>query len=74
VGVGQSEDPAGAAAGGTHPGQHTARRIPRVAAWKKRLRTRTIRTPGGGEQAVARESADDALMAVRAFYLDLAQC
>ena len=37
------------------------------------MRTRTIRTPGGGEQAVARQSADDTLMIIRAFYLDLAQ-
>ena len=57
-----------------HPGISSLHLPPDVAAaWKKRLRTRTVRTPGGGEQAVARESADDILMTVRAFYLDLAQ-
>ena len=57
-----------------HPGISSLHLPPAVAAaWKKRLRTRTIRAPGGGEQAVARESADDNLMIVRAFYLDLAQ-
>jgi hypothetical protein len=57
-----------------HPGISSLHLTPAVAAgWKKRLRTRTIRTPGGGEQAVARESADDNLMIIRAFYLDLAQ-
>ncbi len=57
-----------------HPGISSLHLAPAVAAaWKKRLRTRTIRTPGGGEQAVARESADDNLMIIRAFYLDLAQ-
>jgi integrase len=57
-----------------HPGISSLHLAPAVAAaWKKRLRTRTIRAPGGGEQAVARESADDNLMIIRAFYLDLAQ-
>ena len=49
-----------------HPGISSLHLAPDVAAaWKKRLRTRTIRTPGGGEQAVARESADDDLMIIR---------
>ncbi len=57
-----------------HPGISSLHLTPAVAAaWKKRLRTRTIRAPGGGEHTVARESADDNLMIIRAFYLDLAQ-
>ena len=39
-----------------------------------RLACRPVRTPGGGEQVVDRQSADDVLMLIRAFYLDLAQC
>ena len=44
-----------------------------AAAWKQRLQVRTVRTPDGGEQLIARESADDVLMIIRGFYLDLAQ-
>ena len=42
-----------------------------AAGWKKRLQTRTVRTADGGEQVIARETADDILMTIRAFYLDL---
>ena len=57
-----------------HPGIDSLRLPPDIAAgWKKRIQTRTVRTPDGGEQAVTRESADDILITVRAFYLDLAQ-
>jgi hypothetical protein len=57
-----------------HPGIASLRLPPDVAAaWKSRLRTRTVRAPGGGEQTVDRRSADGILFAVRAFYLDLAQ-
>ena len=34
---------------------------------------RSPRSPDGGEQAVPREAADDILITVRAFYLDLGQ-
>ena len=44
-----------------------------AAAWKQRIQTRTVRAPGGREQVIARQSASDALMIIRAFYLDLAQ-
>jgi hypothetical protein len=57
-----------------HPGIDSLLLPPDIAAgWKQRIQTRTVRAPGGGEQVLARQSADDALMAVRAFYLDLAQ-
>jgi integrase len=57
-----------------HPGISSLLLPPDIAAgWKQRIQTRTARAPGGGEQVLARQSADDALMAVRAFYLDLAQ-
>jgi integrase len=57
-----------------HPGIDSLRLPPDIAAgWKKRLQVRTVRTPDGGEQAVARQAAGDILMMVRAFYLDLAQ-
>jgi hypothetical protein len=57
-----------------HPGISSLHLTPGIAAgWKKRIKTRTVRTPGGGEQVVARQSADDVLMAIRGFYLDLAQ-
>ena len=57
-----------------HPGIDSLRLPPDIAAgWKKRIQTRTARTPGGGEQAVSRETAGDILMTVRAFYLDLGQ-
>jgi len=57
-----------------HPGIGSLHLPPDIAAgWKKRIKTRTVRTPGGGEQVVARQSADDVLMAIRGFYLDLAQ-
>jgi integrase len=59
---------------GHHPGICSLHLPPDVAAaWKKRLRTRTVRAPGGGEQAVTRESAASILFLVRAFYLDIAQ-
>ncbi len=57
-----------------HPGIASLKLPPDIAAgWKTRIQTRTARTAGGGEQAVARESASDILITVRAFYLDLAQ-
>ena len=57
-----------------HPGIDSLRLPPDIAVgWKRRNQTRTARTPGGGEQAVARESADHILVTVRAFYLDLGQ-
>jgi integrase len=57
-----------------HPGISSLHLPPGIAAaWKKRIQTRTVRTPGGGEQAITRESAGDILFTVRAFYLDLAQ-
>ena len=57
-----------------HPGIDSLLLPPDIAAgWKMRIQTRTVRAPDGGEQVLARQSADDALMAVRAFYLDLAQ-
>ena len=61
-----------------HPGISSLRLAPGiVAAWKQRVRTKTIRSPGGPgeivESVAAREGAVDILMTVRAFYLDLAQ-
>jgi integrase len=57
-----------------HPGISSLHLPPDVAAaWKQRLQTRTVRTSGGGEQVIARQSTSDALMIIRAFYLDLAQ-
>ena len=57
-----------------HPGIDSLRLPPDIAAgWKKRLQTRTVRTAGGGEQVIRRETADDILMTIRAFYLDLGQ-
>jgi integrase len=57
-----------------HPGISSLHLPPDVAAaWKQRIQTRTVSAPGGGRQSVARQSAGDALMAVRGFYLDLAQ-
>ena len=44
-----------------------------AAGWKKRIQTRTVRSADGRDQVVTREAADDILMTVRAFYLDLAQ-
>jgi integrase len=48
-----------------------------AVAWKQRLQTRTKRVPAGDGQTievtVERESHQDTLAAVRAFYLDLAQ-
>ena len=56
-----------------HPGIDSLRLPPDIAAgWKKRLQTRTVRT-AGGEQVIRRETADDILMTIRAFYLDLGQ-
>lgn len=57
-----------------HPGIDSLRLPPDIASgWKKRIQTRTVRTAGGGEQVIAREAADDILITVRAFYLDLGQ-
>jgi len=57
-----------------HPGISSLHLPPDIAAgWKKRLQRKTVRTPDGGEQVVTRETADNLLMTVRAFYLDLAQ-
>jgi hypothetical protein len=54
----------------THPGIDSLRLPPDIAAgWKKRLQTRTVRTAGGGEQVIRRETADDILMTIRAFYM-----
>jgi len=56
-----------------HPGIGSLHLPPDIAAgWKKRIKTRTVRTPGGGQKVVARQPADDVLMAIRGFYLDLA--
>jgi hypothetical protein len=56
-----------------HPGISSLHLPPGIAAgWKKRIQTRTVRT-AGGEQVVPRQSADDVLMLIRGFYLDLAQ-
>jgi integrase len=56
-----------------HPGISSLHLPPDIAAaWKQRIQTRTVHTPGG-EQKVVRQSACDALIVTRAFYLDLAQ-
>jgi hypothetical protein len=57
-----------------HPGIDSLRLPPDIAAgWKKRIKTRMVRAPDGSEQTVARQAADDILITIRAFYLDLAQ-
>ena len=57
-----------------HPGIDSLKLPPDIAAgWKTRIQTRPARTAGGGAQNVARESASNILITVRAFYLDLAQ-
>jgi hypothetical protein len=57
-----------------HPGIGSLRLPPDIAVgWKRRIQIRTARTPDGGEQAVARESAEHILVTVRAIYLDLGQ-
>jgi integrase len=61
-----------------HPGISSLRLAPDIAAtWKQRIQTKTIRSSGSQgeiiESAAERESADEILMTVRAFYLDLAQ-
>jgi integrase len=61
-----------------HPGIDSLRLAPDIAAaWKQRLRTKTLRnrTSDGRivESVVERAGAPDILMRVRAFYLDLAQ-
>jgi hypothetical protein len=61
-----------------HPGISSLRLPPGIAAaWKQRVQTKTIRSSGDQgqvtESAAEREGADEILMTVRAFYLDLAQ-
>ena len=61
-----------------HPGISSLRLAPDIAvAWKQRIQTKTIRSSAGRgeitESAAEREGADEILMTVRAFYLDLAQ-
>ena len=61
-----------------HPGISSLRLAPDIAvAWKQRIQTKTIRSSGDQgeitESAAEREGADEILMTVRAFYLDLAQ-
>jgi hypothetical protein len=61
-----------------HPGIDTLRLPPEVAAaWKQRVRTKTIRTVTGDGQVVEvtspRLEASHVLMTVRAFYLDIAE-
>lgn len=57
-----------------HAGIASLRLPPDIAAgWKQRIQTKTVRTADGGEQAARRESSEDILMTVRAFYLDLGQ-
>ncbi|WP_327097415.1 site-specific integrase [Nocardia vinacea] len=61
-----------------HPGVDSLKLSPATAAaWKQRIRTRTIRstTPAGvvTETTVERDTAADVLITVRSFYLDLAQ-
>jgi integrase len=57
-----------------HPGISSLHLPPNVAAaWKQRIQTRIVRAPGGGQQQITRQSAGDALIVTRAFYLDLAQ-
>jgi integrase-like protein len=58
-----------------HPGIDSLDLAPEVAAaWKQRIRTRPIRTPGDGSTAgrLPRSDVATLLHAVRAFYLDLA--
>ena len=58
-----------------HPGIGSLRLPPDIAAaWKQRIRLKTVRAPGGrGETTEERKGAADILITVRAFYLDLSQ-
>jgi integrase len=61
-----------------HPGIDSLRLSPEVAAaWKQRIRTRTVRSRNDSgeivETTVERDGAAEVLMTVRSFYLDLAQ-
>ena len=59
-----------------HPGISSLRLPPDIAAaWKQRIRIKTVRrAPGGqGETTEERKGAADILITVRAFYLDLSQ-
>jgi len=61
-----------------HPGIDSLQLRPEIAAaWKQRIRTRIVRSKNESgeivETTVQRDGADDVLMTVRSFYLDLAQ-
>ena len=58
-----------------HPGISSLRLPPDIAAaWKQRIRVKTVRAPGGqGEATEERKGAADILITVRSFYLDLSQ-
>jgi hypothetical protein len=61
-----------------HPGIDALRLTPEIAAaWKQRIRTRTVRSRDESgqivETVVERDGAADVLMTVRSFYLDLRQ-
>ena len=58
-----------------HPGISSLRLPPDIAAaWKQRIRIKTVRAPGGqGETTEERKGAADILITVRSFYLDLSQ-
>lgn len=61
-----------------HPGLDSLRLTPEIAAaWKQRIRTRTVRSRDESgriiETTVERDGAADVLMTVRSFYLDLGQ-
>jgi hypothetical protein len=58
-----------------HPGTSSLRLQPDIAAaWKQRIRIKTVRAPGGqGETTEERKGAADILITVRSFYLDLSQ-
>jgi integrase len=61
-----------------HPGIDSLRLAPDIAtAWKQRIKTRTLRSTSAlgdvVETKIARAGAPNALMTVRAFYLDLSQ-
>ena len=61
-----------------HPGIDSLQLGPEIAAaWKQRIRTRVVRSKNESGEIVEttfeRDGADDVLMTVRSFYLDLAQ-